>query len=213
MRKFKLKPCPFCGSTAVAFQEVGSYENGQPMWYRGVCQHCTAQSQMDGTKEKAVNRWNERSGSSDSSEDKAQKHMGATQDTLKKVKEGKADIMRLIDLGNIRIAAVALSHCILDRKNWTAISDIMNDKDKMRKEEERFASDLEFAKCVTHLTNQITDVFFAPPSININTKEGQALKALFKDFIDQGYVPGEFKMAAYDAACRVQFAQQTQRHS
>jgi len=33
-----------------------------------------------------------------------------------------------------------------------------------------------------------------------------ALKPLFFDFIDKGFVDGEFKMVAFDAACQIQIA-------
>lgn len=171
MKKFKLKPYLFCGNTAVALQDVGEYEDGQPIWYRGFCQHCTARSQIDGTEEGAAGKWNERSGrsgSSDSSEDEAQNHVEAIQNTIKMVKESKADIMRLIDLKNIRTASIALSHCILDRKNCTSLPDIISDEDRMQEQYERFADDPKLSQCTLRVMGQVMDIFFTPPSIGID---------------------------------------------
>ena len=56
MSKIELKPCPFCGCTAV---QLGLY-NGWNMVF-GECKKCGALAKGDGkTKEDAANVWNRR---------------------------------------------------------------------------------------------------------------------------------------------------------
>ena len=59
-RKDKKLPCPFCGDHNIGIEAVGENEDGTDIWFRCVCLNCTAKAQKAGTKEGAVNNWNER---------------------------------------------------------------------------------------------------------------------------------------------------------
>ena len=56
-----LLPCPFCGGKHVGIEHIGDSDtDNEPLYYGVMCQRCTARSQVAGTKEKAIENWNER---------------------------------------------------------------------------------------------------------------------------------------------------------
>lgn len=51
----KIKPCPFCGSTA---EIVEGYDENYPQVYSVVCDSCDAKGPMDFDKKEAIKKWN-----------------------------------------------------------------------------------------------------------------------------------------------------------
>ena len=53
-RKYELIPCPFCGGEA----DISEFDNASMIWAK--CSECGAESDMDWSIDKVVEKWNRR---------------------------------------------------------------------------------------------------------------------------------------------------------